>query len=128
MRLFSLLFLSAGLSGNHLSNNDIFLYNQDVSVTGTMVTKQGIHKSRGGLIRAFVTEENSIIKDITISGDFFMFPEEALFIILEKLKGTIANREALLRNIEETYKKEKIQSPGTLPSDFAESIMKALES
>ncbi|MCZ7384528.1 MAG: hypothetical protein O8C63_07245 [Candidatus Methanoperedens sp.] len=92
-----------------------------------MAIKQGIHKSRGGLIRSFVTSENSIIKDITISGDFFMFPEEALFIIVEQLKGTPANHAALLKNIEETYKKEKIQSPGTSPSDFAESIMKALE-
>ncbi len=92
-----------------------------------MATKQGIHKSRGGLIRSFVTSENGIIKDITISGDFFMFPEEALFIIVEQLKGTPANRTALLKNIEETYAKENIQSPGTSPSDFVESIMKALE-
>jgi lipoate-protein ligase A len=92
-----------------------------------MVTKQGIHKSKGGLIRSFVAAENGIIKDITISGDFFMFPEEALFIMLEQLKGKPANRAALLKNIEETYKKENIQSPGTSPSDFAESIMKALE-
>ena len=92
-----------------------------------MVTKQGIHKSKGGLIRSFVTAENGIIKDIIISGDFFMFPEEALFIMLEQLKGTPANRSALLKNIEETYKKQNIQSPGTSPSDFAESIMKALE-
>jgi len=92
-----------------------------------MATKQGIHKSRGGLIRSFVTSENGIIKDITISGDFFMFPEEALFIIVEQLKGTPANRAALLKHIEETYKKQNIQSPGTSPSDFVESIMKALE-
>ncbi len=92
-----------------------------------MATKHGIHKSQGGLIRSFVTSENGIIKDITISGDFFMFPEEALFIMLEQLKGTPANREDLRKNIEETYKKENIQSPGTSPSDFAESIMKALE-
>ena len=56
-----------------------------------------------------------------------MFPEEALFVILERLKGTPANRAAIQKNIEETYTKENIQSPGTSPSDFVESIMKALE-
>jgi len=89
--------------------------------------KQGIHKSKGGLIRSFVIAENGIIKDITISGDFFLFPEEALFKILENLQGTRADREKIQRNIEKTYEKENIQSPGTLPSDFTESIMKALE-
>jgi len=89
--------------------------------------KQGIHKSKGGLIRSFVTIENSIIKDIRISGDFFLFPEEAIFKIIEQLKGTPAKREEIQKNIEETYEKENIQSPGTAPSDFTESIMKALE-
>ncbi len=90
-------------------------------------TKQGIHKSRGGLIRSFVTLENGKIKEITISGDFFLFPEDAAFIILENLKGTVAIRESIQKNIEGTYEKEKIQSPGTSPADFTESIMKALE-
>jgi len=90
-------------------------------------TKQGIHKSKGGLIRSFVTLENGKIKEITISGDFFLFPEDAVFIILENLKGTPASRESIQKNIEGTYEKENIQSPGTSPADFTESIMKALE-
>ena len=90
-------------------------------------TKQGIHKSRGGLIRSFVTLERGGIKEITISGDFFLFPEEAIFRILENLKGTPAKRGDIQKNIEETYEKENIKSPGTSPADFTESIMKALE-
>ena len=90
-------------------------------------TKPGIHKSRGGLIRSFVNIENGKIKDITISGDFFLFPEEAVFKLLENLKGTPVKREDLQKNIENTYAKENILSPGTAPSDFTESIMKALE-
>ncbi|KCZ73435.1 Bacterial lipoate protein ligase C-terminus [Candidatus Methanoperedens nitroreducens] len=90
-------------------------------------TKQGIYKSKGGLIRSFVSIEDGMIKEITISGDFFMFPEEAIFKILGQLKGTPANREEIQKNIEAIYQKEGIQSPGTAPSDFTESIMKALE-
>ncbi len=89
--------------------------------------KKGIHKSRGGLIRSFLTLENGIIKDISISGDFFLFPEEAFFKMVEHLKGTSARREEIQKKIEEVYDKENIQSPGTSPSDFTESIMKALE-
>ncbi len=90
-------------------------------------TKQGIHKSKGGLIRSFVKVQDGTIKDIEISGDFFLFPEEALFKILEQLKGTQADRDEIQKNIEWIYEKEHIQSPGTLPCDFTESIMKALE-
>ena len=90
-------------------------------------TKQGLHKSKGGLIRSFVMTENGIIKDISISGDFFLFPEDAFFTMIQELKGIPAIREDLERKIQEVYIREKIQSPGTVPADFAESIMKALE-
>jgi lipoate-protein ligase A len=90
-------------------------------------TKQGLHKSKGGLIRSFVNTENGIIKDISISGDFFLFPEDAFFKMIRELKGTPAIREDIVRKIQEVYIREKIQSPGTLPTDFAESIMKSLE-
>ncbi|MCX9084266.1 MAG: lipoate--protein ligase family protein [Candidatus Methanoperedens sp.] len=89
--------------------------------------KQGLHKSKGGLIRSFVKTENGIIKDISISGDFFMFPEDAFFRMVQELQGIHAIREDIERKIQEIYIKEKIQSPGTFPADFAESIMKALE-
>jgi|SRR5659263_766394 lipoate-protein ligase A len=90
-------------------------------------TKQGLHKSKGGLIRSFVKTEDGIIKDISISGDFFLFPEESFFKMIKELKGIPAIREDIERKIREVYIKEKIQSPGTLPADFAESIMKAME-
>ena len=90
-------------------------------------TPQGIHKSKGGLIRSFVTTENGRIKEINISGDFFLFPEESFFKIAEELKGVKANRVDVEHKIEDIYIREKIQSPGTSPADFTESIMKALE-
>jgi hypothetical protein len=90
-------------------------------------TKQGLHKSKGGLIRSFVKTENGIITDISISGDFFLFPEDAFFKMIQDLKGIPAIREDIVQKIQEVYIKENIQSPGTLPADFAESIMKSLE-
>jgi hypothetical protein len=90
-------------------------------------TNQGLHKSKGGLIRSFVNTENGIIMDISISGDFFLFPEDALFKMIRELKGIPAIRDDIERKIQEVFIKEKIQSPGTFPADFTESIMKALE-
>jgi lipoate-protein ligase A len=89
--------------------------------------KKGTHKSRGGLIRSFVSIEHGIIKEVTVSGDFFLFPEEAIFKLLEQLKGTPAKRDEIQKKIEEIYIETNIQSPGTSPADFTESIMKAIE-
>ncbi len=89
--------------------------------------KKGIHKSKGGLIRSYVAIENGVLREVTLSGDFFMFPEEAIFKMIEHLKGKPAKREEIQRKIEEIYEKEKIQSPGTTPADFTEAIMKAIE-
>ncbi len=90
-------------------------------------TKKGIHKSKGGLIRSFLVIENGKIRDIEISGDFFLFPEDAIFKILEELKDMPAERDEIQKNIESTYERENIQAPGTTPADFTESIMKAVE-
>ncbi len=89
--------------------------------------KKGVYKSRGGLIRVFLTTENGSIKEISISGDFFLFPEEAIFKLIKQLKGIQAKREEILRTIEKIYETQNIESPGTTPSDFTESIMKAVE-
>ncbi len=89
--------------------------------------KKGIYKSRGGLIRTFLRIENGHIIEISISGDFFLFPEEAIFKLIEQLRGIRAKREEILRTIEKTYETHNIESPGTTPSDFTESIMKAVE-
>lgn len=91
------------------------------------VKKQGIHKSKGGLIRSFVTTENGKIKEINISGDFFLFPEEAFFKIARELEGIKAERKEVEKKITEIYDRENIRSPGTSPADFTESIMKAIE-
>ncbi len=87
---------------------------------------KGIHKSKGGVIRSFLKVDGGTITDITFSGDFFMFPEDAIDSIEEGLKGTAANNEAVLSAVEQVYGSKQIQSPGTTPEDFTISIMQAV--
>ncbi|MCL7413365.1 MAG: hypothetical protein M8353_07075 [ANME-2 cluster archaeon] len=88
--------------------------------------RKGIYKSTGGIIRSFLKIDGGTITDITFSGDFFMFPEEAIDSIEERLKGTAANTAAVLQAVEQVYRSEHIQSPGTTPEDFTRSIMQAV--
>lgn len=87
---------------------------------------KGIYKSKGGVIRSFLKVDAGRITDIGFSGDFFMFPEDAIDEIIERLSGTPANEDAILSAVKYVYESEGIQSPGTTPEDFTKSIMQAL--
>lgn len=87
---------------------------------------KGIRKSRGGIIRSFLKVEGGLISDISFSGDFFLFPEDAIDQIILRLNGTEATEEAVLSAVKHVYESEGIQSPGTTPEDFTRSIMQAI--
>lgn len=90
--------------------------------------KQGRHKSKGGLIRSFVKLKDNTIEDISFSGDFFLFPESAIELVIVFLKGTAATYDSVLHAVRVAYESERVTAPGTSPEDFAISIMQAIES
>ncbi|RLG27500.1 lipoate--protein ligase family protein [Methanosarcinales archaeon] len=93
-----------------------------------MGTRTGLHKSRGGLIRCEVTLEDDRIMDIILSGDFFLYPEDALLHIADALRGlSISSRELLVTTIHDVYSKHEIISPGCEPIDFVSAIANALK-
>jgi lipoate-protein ligase A len=76
------------------------------------------------LIRTRAELVGTHIVDITISGDFFMIPKDALKELELTLKGASLNRKVILRKIQEVYTKREIQTPGITPQDFTDAIMK----
>jgi lipoate-protein ligase A len=67
------------------------------------------------------------IRDILISGDFFMIPEEALSRLEETLIGLSIDRDEILNRVKQFYDKVRVQISGIEPADFVEVIMKAAE-
>jgi lipoate-protein ligase A len=49
-----------------------------------------IKVSGGKLLKVAVLSQGGIIEDIRVTGDFFIYPEEALELLEEKLKGRTA--------------------------------------
>lgn len=81
------------------------------------------HKAKGGLIKLEVAIENLKIKDIKITGDFFIYPEDSVFDLEKKLRGktekeSIKVTEKFLSNVE---------SPGIGVDDFKKAFEKAFE-
>lgn len=82
----------------------------------------GIHKAKGGLIRAAQEVEKEIINEISLSGDFTFYPKDYLEGLEGKLKGNVREKSLLNSKIEEFYDKEKVQSPGVESEDFLKAM------
>ncbi|HEC78270.1 MAG TPA: lipoate--protein ligase family protein [candidate division WOR-3 bacterium] len=86
----------------------------------------GLYKANGGLIRTAEEVENKkILKDIVVSGDFNLFPKNSLQEVENVLKNKEFDRNTIQKVIEETYEKNKIESPGVEPEDIAKTIIEA---
>jgi lipoate-protein ligase A len=93
--------------------------------------KEGLHvheaayKAPGGLIRATMRVQEAVIDDITLSGDFFIYPQERLTQLVSALIGSPLNEEALQQRAAVFWQEHQIQSPGLTPEDVAKAILLA---
>ncbi len=85
----------------------------------------GLYKAKGGLIRTAEEIDDKKIKDIVVSGDFNLFPKDALVNVEKDLKNKDFSREIIEKAIEKTYQRKKIESPGVEPEDIARTITEA---
>jgi lipoate-protein ligase A len=87
--------------------------------TGVEVV-QRLWKAPGGLIRAIVETREGRIADISLSGDFFFYPADKL----ESLESVLIGVElsAVESAIAAFYQRERIESPGVTPADFARAL------
>ena len=82
----------------------------------------GIHKAKGGLIRAIQEVKKERIKEISLSGDFTLYPKDCLEELEGKLKREIRKKSWLNSKIDEFYDQEKVQSPGINSEDFLKAM------
>ncbi len=81
----------------------------------------GVKKVSGGkLLKVRVIEEGGVIKEVRISGDFFVHPEEALDEIEGCLRGV--NLNVMREVLREFAKKRSVRTIGFELDDVAEII------
>jgi lipoate---protein ligase len=87
------------------------------------MTKNIIHKVVGGkLIRLRLRLEDDVIKDIRITGDFFIYPESDIFRIEKALLGVkIGSCAGILTDF---MKRNGTIITGFEPADLAEALTK----
>lgn len=78
------------------------------------------------LIKVELDVANNKISSIRITGDFFMYPEEAIRKLENELINSDLEESMLLDTIEKFFKHENIITPLIKPIDFVKAIMKAV--
>jgi len=86
---------------------------------------QNMLKAPGGLIRVTAVNEDGILKDVHLSGDFFFYPAESLPALEKSLHGVAADLATVAQFIENFYAQNKIESPGVQPMDIAKILVPA---
>jgi lipoate-protein ligase A len=82
--------------------------------------RQKMHKAPGGLVRATTEVQDSAVAAVSLSGDFFFFPEEKLSNLEAALAGVRV--EEVEQAITQFYEEHGIESPGVTPADFVQVI------
>lgn len=78
------------------------------------------------LIRVELDVVNNKIADIRITGDFFMYPEEAIRKLEKELLNIDLEESILLSRVEDFFKREGVVTPLIESKDFVKAIMKAV--
>jgi lipoate-protein ligase A len=97
-----------------------------VKIAGNIHVAEVDHKA-GKLIRIRAELRGQEIQDISITGDFFMIPEEAVLRLQEALIGADLEETDLEQRIGKAFKESKVQIPGMHPRDFIEAILELKE-
>jgi lipoate---protein ligase len=84
----------------------------------------GVYKAQKGLIKVNAEIDNETIKEIRITGDFFMYPEEAISLLELRLVGRTLDKRDLENAAEEFYL-TGVDTPLITKDDFVNAILGA---
>ena len=94
-----------------------------------MNTKSVYKVPNGKLLKIFLdyNEKNKSINSISITGDFFAYPEEAIEIIEKRLIDNKIDRDDLINKIQSIIKENNIEFIGLNAEGLADGIMMCLK-
>lgn len=83
----------------------------------------------GKLLKVFLDydEKDNLIKSVSVTGDFFAYPEEAIEIMENKLRDTLLDRGCLLEKIQSIIKEYNIEFIGLNAEGLADGILMCLK-
>jgi lipoate---protein ligase len=96
--------------------------NRQVKIREDVYVIQKMVKLPGGLVRVNAISEAGRLRDVHISGDFFVYPANALQELEKALEGTTTQPDELRDAIQDFYNQSAITTPGILPEQLVEVL------
>ena len=93
-----------------------FYMGNEVKIRAGITVKRKEHKATGGLIRVLFELHDNQLKNISISGDFFCYPHDALHRFIAMLEDTYLDD--LSTVVDEFYSDPTIETPGIGVNDW----------
>lgn len=94
-----------------------------------MKSKSTYKVPKGKLLKIFLdyNEKNHLINNISITGDFFAYPEEAIEKMEYELKNTKLEKNILIEKIKNIIQENKIEFIGLNADGLTDGIMMCLK-
>jgi len=89
---------------------------RDVKIRSGLNVVHRMHKAPGGLIRADYELAEGQFRNLTLSGDFFCFPETGIGMLESRLEGS--SRDRVQGIVKELYRKNHLETPGISLEDW----------
>ncbi len=89
---------------------------------------ESVYKAQGGLLRVTLRTRHDKIDDVTVSGDFTIFPADAVSEIERELVGVEPDEQSVVNAVSEVFEKSRVRSPGLTPSDIWKAVELAIRS
>lgn len=98
-----------------------------VKIAEGLHVREAAHKAPGGLVRATIRTREKTLDDVTLSGDFFIYPQNSIPGLEMALAGSALVERELHERSAEFWDVNQIQAPGLAPADVAKVVMLAAE-
>lgn len=105
-----------------MTNDYRHLGAKQVKIAEGIYVIQKMLKTPGGLIRVTAVNQEGRLNNVHISGDFFFFPATRIIELEKTLENVPVEMIAVTEAVDAFYRRELIESPGVVPSDFGQLI------
>ena len=82
-------------------------------------------KAPKGVIKVELVLAGDTISKVSLSGDFFMYPEEAIEQLEQALSGVKVDFDSLMSAVKSFYKLTGARTPMLEPEHWAEAVLRA---
>jgi hypothetical protein len=94
---------------------------REVKIASGVNVVHRLHKSPGGLLRATIEARENCLNKVSLSGDFFCYPEDAVSQMELALEGV--SLEQVQGIVADFYARGRVETPGVTADDWLKVLL-----